>query len=77
MNTGEQLVLFLPALWIYTIFGSPHAAGLLGLVWLIGRALYARGYAQSFEKRQAGFGITILASLALLIAGLVSLIQTL
>lgn len=77
VNTTEQLVLFLPALWIFALFGSPLWASLLGVLWLVGRVLYAIGYAKAFAKRGPGFLLTVLSSLALVVAGLVCVIQSL
>ena len=37
---------------------------------MIGRILYALGYARAAEKRSAGFGVAILANLVLLIGAL-------
>jgi len=43
-NTVEQLVIFLPALFLCAYFASETLAAVLGLVFIVGRALYARGY---------------------------------
>ncbi len=70
-NTLEQIVLFLPALWIFADFVSPIAATVLGIIWIGGRILYAWGYYQAAEKRGAGFAISILATMVLLSGSLV------
>jgi len=68
-NTLEQVVIFLPLLWVATLYF--HTIGwlpaALGLVWCIGRMVYATGYMTAAEKRELGFMITALASLGLLI----------
>jgi glutathione S-transferase len=69
-NTLEQLVLFLPALWIFAIFVQPNAAAIIGAVWIFGRILYAWGYYQAAEKRGPGFGISSLATIVLLLGSL-------
>ena len=69
-NTLEQIVLFLPALWLFSQFVSPVWGAALGAVWIVGRILYAWGYYQAAEKRLAGFGISALAVLVLLLGGL-------
>ena len=74
-NTLEQLMLFLPSLWLFAALVSDLWAGAAGLVWVIGRILYALGYARAAEKRSAGFGIAILANLVLLIGALVGWLQ--
>src|SRR5688572_9914465 len=43
-NTLEQLVWFVPALWLFALFLSSFWAGILGLVWIAGRAYYAVSY---------------------------------
>lgn len=74
-NTLEQLVFFLPLLWIFAYYVNPLWAAGLGLVWVIGRALYALGYYQAPEKRAPGFAISSLAGLGLLGGSLVGLIR--
>jgi glutathione S-transferase len=69
-NTLEQLVLFLPALWIFSTFVSPIAAAILGVIWIGGRILYAWGYYQAAEKRGTGFAISSLSTMIMLLGGL-------
>ena len=70
MNTVEQLVLFLPALWLFAEFNSPAIAALLGAGWIVGRIIYALGYYKEAEKRHRGFGIAALCNFALLLGAL-------
>ena len=70
MNTLEGLVIFLPALWLFALFGNEQVAAGLGGVWIIGRILYALTYVKDPAKRSAGFGISALAMLALLLGAL-------
>jgi glutathione S-transferase len=76
-NTLEQIILFLPALWIFANFVSPIAASILGAIWIIGRILYAWGYYQAAEKRGLGFAISTLATMVLLLGSLVGIGQQL
>ena len=71
MNTLEQLVVFLPALWIFASFVSSLWAAILGAVFIVGRAIYAVSYVKDPKKRSAGFALTALPELALLIGILV------
>ncbi len=71
-NTMEQLVVFLPALWIYGYFGKPLYAAAAGLVFLIGRFVYKRAYLADPSRRSTGFTIGIVAISALIVAGLYS-----
>ncbi|MEI6730078.1 MAG: MAPEG family protein [Pseudomonadota bacterium] len=71
MNTLEQLIVFLPALWIFsTVVYCPLIASAIGMVWIIGRILYALGYYKDVKKRFAGFVISIIATSALLLGSL-------
>lgn len=67
MNTQEQLVLFLPTLWIFASFVSPIWAAALGAVFVIGRAIYAASYIRDPKKRALGFALTALPTLLMLI----------
>jgi len=73
-NTLEHIIIFLPALWLFSYFVSPLWASVLGAAWIVGRALYAIGYYQAPEKRFPGFGLSMLATLTLLLGGLVGVI---
>jgi glutathione S-transferase len=65
VNTVEQLIGFLPALWLFAHYVSPSWASVLGTVWIVGRAFYAIGYYRAAEKRSVGFGIGMFAFVAL------------
>ena len=65
MNTVEQLLLFLPGLVGFAYFVSEPWAAALGLVFVIGRALYARGYIEDPAKRGPGFRLPFVANLRL------------
>ncbi|MBD2292711.1 MAPEG family protein [Anabaena sphaerica FACHB-251] len=73
-NTLEQLILFLPALWLFSFYVSPIWASALGTTWIIGRIAYAWGYYQAAEKRGIGFGISSLSSIALILGSLIGII---
>ena len=74
-NTLEWIPTFMITLWTCAYFLSDIGAAALGLVWIVGRVLYALGYAKSVEKRIPGFGIQAFACLLLLIGAVVGLIQ--
>lgn len=71
MNTLEQLVVFLPSLWLFAHYINAWAAVALGLLFIVGRALYFRGYVQSAESRHAGFVLSAIPNVALLIGALI------
>jgi glutathione S-transferase len=76
-NTLEQMMLFLPALWIFgSTISDPWAAG-LGVLWIAGRVLYAQGYYKEASARGKGFLLSIGATGILLIGSLVKSVMIL
>lgn len=69
-NTLEQLVVFLPAIFIYSQLGNPMYAAGFGVVYLIGRMLYLRSYVKDPASRGIGFMLTFLPSVLMLIGSL-------
>jgi uncharacterized membrane protein YecN with MAPEG domain len=74
-NTLEWLPVFLPSLWLCHLFWQPQdQTGLivaaLVIVWIVGRIVYALGYASDPSKRSMGFGIQLLATAVLLFGAL-------
>ncbi len=61
MNTLENTVLFLPALWLAALYVGAPAATVLGAVWLAGRVWYAFAYMSDPKKRGAGFTLAYIA----------------
>ena len=74
MNTLEQLALFLPALAIFSWTVSPRWGAAVGLLFIVGRALYARGYIQDPAKRGPGFLLTLISNGILVFGGLIGLV---
>lgn len=66
MNTLEQLVVALPALWVSGIYFDSLVAALLGLAFFLGRVIYRAAYVKAPEKRGIGFGIGFFAVLGLI-----------
>ena len=69
-NTLEWLPIFLPSLWLFALYWNELVAAALGLVWIIGRLLYATGYMADPAKRSTGFFIQFLATAVLLLGAL-------
>jgi glutathione S-transferase len=70
LNTVENFVLFVPALWIASIYFGGMIPFYVGLVWILGRIGYAVGYAQSnTELRGPGFLISGLSLVTLIVLG--------
>lgn len=69
-NMLEWLPLFLISLWIFAIYWNDRVAAAVGVVWIVGRILYANGYMKDAAKRGPGFLVQALATLFLLLGGL-------
>jgi glutathione S-transferase len=76
-NTVEQALIFLPLLWVAALYF--HAVGWLvpaiGLLWCVGRVLFAIGYMKEPKKRGPGFGISVLSSIALAILAIIGVAE--
>lgn len=85
MNTLEWLPIFLPLLWLATIYFSPAVSmvylswlpPVLGVIWIIGRIMYKTGYMAAPEKRGTGFGVAALAVIGLLICAIAGIVMQL
>jgi uncharacterized membrane protein YecN with MAPEG domain len=69
-NTLEQLVAFVPAMWLFGTYVNPTWAAGLGVVFVVGRIVYLIGYVADPAKREIGFGLTALPVMILLVGGL-------
>ena len=69
-NTLEQLVAFIPGLYLFGRYFNPLWAAAIGLVYLIGREIYAASYVKDPAKRSAGFGLSFLPTVILIAGGL-------
>jgi uncharacterized membrane protein YecN with MAPEG domain len=76
-NTLEWLPIFLTALWLFAIYWNDLAAAALGVVWIVGRIVYALGYVADPRRRELGFLIQLLATVILLIGALGRIVWTL
>ena len=70
-NTLEQLMLLLPSMWIFGYYVNSLIGAGLGVVFLVARVLYVRGYVAEPEKRGLGFMVGFLASAVLMLGGLI------
>jgi glutathione S-transferase len=77
MNTVEQMVFFLPALWLYALLVNDIGAAVGGLIWVIGRAVYAAGYIAEPTKRGTGMMISFIAQIGLFMGALYGVVRTL
>jgi glutathione S-transferase len=73
-NTLELLVCFIPGIYLFSRYFSPPWAAALGVIYLVGRQIYAAAYARDPGKRTLGYGLSLLPVAALLIGGLIGAI---
>jgi glutathione S-transferase len=76
-NTMEQLVMFIPSLFTFGHFVSEIWAAILGVVFIIGRAMYFNLYIGDPDKRGPGVLISLLATATLIIGSIVGAVMTL
>lgn len=67
-NTFEQLMLFLPGLFLSAAygFGADWISAAVGVVYLVGRQLYLLSYVRDPKTRALGFALSLLPSVGLL-----------
>ncbi|HNP36889.1 MAG TPA: MAPEG family protein [Woeseiaceae bacterium] len=74
-NTMEQLVVFLPALWLFGTYVDARIGAVLGLAFIAGRFIYRASYLKDPASRGMGFVIGMATSMALLAGGLIGAIN--
>lgn len=70
MNTLELIVVLIPALPLFAWYISARWAAVLGGIYLVGRFLYFYTYIKDPAKRSAGFGLSFLPIVVLLLGGI-------
>ena len=73
-NTVEQIVLFLPALWLAALYFPGWWAPILGLIWCIGRIVYSIVYGNR-KERFPGFALTIFPTLILIVLAAIGVVE--
>jgi glutathione S-transferase len=59
-NTLEQLIVLIPALWMYAHYVNPLWGAGMGVVYLIGRFIYRAEYLKDPSTRTLGFSLSFL-----------------
>jgi glutathione S-transferase len=77
MNTLEQLIVFVPAALLFARYVNAYTAAALGALFIIGRAVYFRGYVHAPEGRHIGFVLSAVPNVALLIGGILGALRAL
>jgi len=76
-NTLEQLAVVIPSMWLFAMYQSEMWAAVLGLIFCLGRALYAKQYMSDPATRAPGFIVGFLAAIIMLIGSLYAIIMRL
>ncbi|MGD0866047.1 MAG: MAPEG family protein [Rhizomicrobium sp.] len=83
MNTLESMPILLPALWLATAYVKsitwlplPWLPAALGVLWIVGRIMYAQGYIAEPSKRSTGFLISGIALLLLIVIAVIGIVMT-
>jgi len=66
INTLEQLIVTLPAMWICAIYFRADVAAILGATFLIARFMYSAAYIANPPSRAPGMIIGFLANIGLM-----------
>ncbi len=74
-NTMEQVILVIPALWIFGTFVHGLAGAGVGVVFLIARFIYRGSYLNDPSTRSLGFGLGALALGVLMLGGLIGAVM--
>jgi glutathione S-transferase len=73
-NTLEQLIVFIPALLLFGNYVSETWVLLPGVLYLVGRQLYAYEYVNDPRSRGPGMGLTLLANAVLVVGALAGVV---
>jgi uncharacterized MAPEG superfamily protein len=76
-NTLELLIAFIPGLYLFSHYFNPLWGAGLGVVYLAGRQIYSTSYVKNPKSRSAGYALSALPILILILAGLVGAVMRL
>ena len=74
LNTMEQLIVTLPALWMCAVYFNPLVAAILGFAFFVGRVIYGIAYIKDPSTRTLGMTIGFLANILLLVGAVVGVV---
>jgi glutathione S-transferase len=77
MNTIEQMVFFLPSMWLCALFVSDIGAAIGGLIWIAARILYAISYTRDPTTRGPGALLTVVAAAGLFVSAAFGVLKVL
>jgi glutathione S-transferase len=77
MNTLEQMVFFLPSMWLYALLLNDIGAAVGGLIWIAARIFYAISYTRDPTTRGPGALVTVVASAGLFLGAAYAVVKAL
>lgn len=77
LNTLEQMMVTLPAMWVCAHYFRDDVAAILGTAFIVGRFLYASAYTKDPTKRAPGFIVGFFANVILILCSLWGVINQL
>lgn len=75
-NSLEQLIAFIPAVWLFGLYTSARWAAIVGAVFLVARILYAAGYVAAPERREVGAWLSGVTEIVLVVGALIGVIRS-
>jgi uncharacterized membrane protein YecN with MAPEG domain len=72
-NTLENLIVFIPSVWIFSLTVNYHFGVALGALFLIARIIYASGYLNAAAKRAPGAIATFAINGVLVLGSVIAL----
>jgi len=74
-NTLEQLIIFIPAILIFSYYVSSKWVLIPGALYLIGRQIYSMTYIKNPKNRTVGMSLTFAANVILMLGGLYGVLR--
>ena len=75
MNTLEQLIVFIPAMYAFAFYLSPVWVLVPGVAYLLGRFLYSAEYTKEPTTRAPGMAVTMLSNVVLILGALFGVLK--
>jgi glutathione S-transferase len=75
-NSLEQLIVFIPCVWLFGVYVSPPWAAVLGAVFLLARIVYGAAYISAPQKRGLGAMLSGVTEIILALGALCGVVRS-